>query len=105
MKIQLDFEEKKLTVEDNVNIGELVEKIKHFLPDWKKWTLETKTQVIWNNPIYIDRYWQPWWEISPPYYSTGTARYDGNNNTLTLCNDSGVATTFTGKGKVQYEIN
>ncbi len=53
MKIQLDYDAKIITLEDNVNLGDFFEKIKKILPDFKKWKLETKTVINWNNPITI----------------------------------------------------
>ncbi|MBS3775803.1 MAG: hypothetical protein KGY70_11490 [Bacteroidales bacterium] len=92
MKIQLDYDNKMLTVENNVNLGELMEKIKQVLPDWKKWTLETKTEVIWNNPVVVR-------EPYNPYYF---------NWPIIWCDDStagvSIDNTFTGYQKVQLEI-
>jgi len=56
MKIQLDYDNKIITLEDNVNLGEFFDKIKDILPEWKKWKLNSQPIAHWQNPIFIDRY-------------------------------------------------
>lgn len=80
MKIQLDFNRKKVTVEDQVDLGELFDQLHYMLPDWKSWKLETKTKIVWNNPIYIERYSQPyftWPTISRLKDDEGNYTIDG----------------------------
>lgn len=40
MKLQLDFENKIITIEDTVNLGKLVSRLEELLPDWKQWELK-----------------------------------------------------------------
>lgn len=39
MKIQLDFENKIVTIESNVNLSDFIKKINVILPHWKDWEL------------------------------------------------------------------
>jgi len=59
MKMQLDFDNKIVTIEDNVDLGEFVDNIKKMIPDWRNWKLETKTEIVWQQtyPYYPS----PWW--------------------------------------------
>ncbi len=78
MKIQLDYDSKTITVESKVQIKELFTKLKQALPDWKNWSLDTNTEIIWKDtirqpvpsPIII-----PWWERPGVWYNTGTINY------------------------------
>ena len=56
MKIQLDFDREIITIEDNVNLGEFVKKIKKIIPDWKEWSVETNTTINWgySYPYYYN---------------------------------------------------
>jgi hypothetical protein len=81
MKIQLDFAEKSIKLEDNVNLGEFTKKIKKLIPDWADWTLTTNTIIHnWTNPIVIDpvypgpdQYpWQPFYTGGPGVAITTT---------------------------------
>lgn len=64
MKLQLDYDKKEIRLEKNVNLGEFVQKIKHILPDWKEWTIDTNVEIVFNSPTrIIERpywYWQPY---------------------------------------------
>ncbi len=53
MKIQLDYDAKIITLEDNVNLSDFFDKIKKILPDFKEWKLNTQTTINWTNPITI----------------------------------------------------
>lgn len=64
MKIQLDTTAKTIKVEDEVNLGELMETIQKILPDnWKEFKVMPSVITNWSNPIYIDR-----WHPSPWYH-------------------------------------
>jgi hypothetical protein len=63
MKIQLDYDSKTITIEDNVNLGEFVKKVEKILPEWKEWKLITKTEIIRSQP---DTNYHPWRGIYPP---------------------------------------
>lgn len=58
MKIQIDFDNKIIKLENNVNLKEFFDKIKNVLSeDWEKYTLETNTVINnWSNPIIIKDY-------------------------------------------------
>lgn len=74
MKLQIDYDKKTITLENNVNLGDLFERIDQLLPEWKEWQLETKTEIQWSNPIYIERWLQPGspWPNSPIYTGVNT---------------------------------
>ncbi len=58
MKIQLDYDNKVITVERQVNLEKFIFTIKRLLPDWKKWELDANTIISWYNPypVIIDRW-------------------------------------------------
>lgn len=62
MKVLIDTENKILKLEDSVNLGEFIEKIKVMLPNWKEFKIETNTVINWSSP-YIP-YQAPWWSYS-----------------------------------------
>lgn len=55
MKIQIDFDNKIIKLENNVNLKDFFDKVKNILSkDWEKFTLETNTTINnWSNPIII----------------------------------------------------
>ena len=69
MKIQIDTDKEVLRLESDVNLGEFMTKIKTLLPNWKNYKLETNVEVVWSNPIYVERYN---WPIYPyPWLVSG----------------------------------
>ncbi len=93
MKIQLDYDNKTVSIEDNVDLGDFVDKIRKVLPDWREWKLETKTEIVWSNPrpIIIDDY--PYWQRP---YTWPTITVDGTGNGWSIGYDNNT--------KVQYEL-
>lgn len=56
MKIQLDYEHKIITLDQDTNLGEFMDKVQTILPDWKEWKLETHTTISrWQNPVIIEK--------------------------------------------------
>ncbi len=82
MKIQLDFTNKIITIESNVNLFDFMKRIKKVLPDWKEWELNVKSETIyWANPIpwdwhlpYPVTYNQadPYFETTSPYVNVSS---------------------------------
>lgn len=103
MKIQLDYTNKTLSLENGVNMGEFFKRIKVILPDWKEWELKTNTVINnFSRPMIIEKHYQrPWWEWqSQPLvtYCKGTAE-----NKTSLLPES--ALTFSnGTGLVNIEL-
>lgn len=62
MKLQLDFDNKIITIEEKVNLGEFFSKLEELLPDlkWREFDLEMKVINYWYNPI-------PWDQSYPTY--------------------------------------
>lgn len=68
MRIQLDTKTKSIRLEEQVNLDELFKMLKKLLPndEWKGFTLEVNSQIIWTNPIIIN----PYIPINPyPWYN------------------------------------
>ena len=88
MKFQLDFDLKTITIDEDVNLGEFVGKIKKIIPEWKEWNFKTNTVINYNSyPWYVQ--WQPSLGYKDEfYYTTGgsTTVYDSldgwSGNTL-----------------------
>ena len=62
MKIEFDFDNKTIKVNDNVELGELIEKIKPMVDDWKSWKIVSIEKVF--NTTYIP---VPYKETTPDY--------------------------------------
>lgn len=70
MKLQLDLDNKIIRLDEKVNLSDLYETLKKLLPqgEWKEFSIETNTTIIWSNPI-IYPYYQPTYPIKPfPWY-------------------------------------
>jgi len=75
MKLQLDTKEKTIKVEGKVNLNELFEALEKLLPQgvWKEFVLESNTEIVWSEPIYIpvypyrNPYIYPWWQPTITY--------------------------------------
>jgi len=63
MKLRIDFDRKIIALEDNINLGKFIIKIKEIIPDWQNWTLETNVTFTYKAPITIS---QPY---TYPYYT------------------------------------
>lgn len=103
MKLQLDTENKTIKLENVVNVKELIDILKKLLPngEWKNFTLETNVAIYWSNLIYIEPY-----KIHPtyPWYgTTGTVKYDNNNNSDITNINQNVPYTLT-EGLYNIEI-
>ena len=79
MKVDLDFDQKIITLKSEVNIKEFHDKMKEILKDWKEWKVEAvKTEITYlqtptiypiiNTPITYPLPNQP--TYSPPYEVT-----------------------------------
>lgn len=91
MKLQLDYDNLTISLENSVNLKEFYEKIKNVLPDWKDWTLNTNNVIQgWSNPIIIERPYTPypWWEYQPQItFGTGTGELnEGSYSTANMGN-------------------
>lgn len=89
MKIQIDFDNKIITLENNVNLKEFYDRIKMLLPDgeWKNYNIDTNTVINnWKDPIYIPYTPIPinpyhWW--NEPFVWCGTINSPLGINTFT----------------------
>jgi hypothetical protein len=56
MKIQLDTTNKKIKIEEEINIGELLEQLEKLLPNelYKEFSLEVNVINNWSNPIIVE---------------------------------------------------
>lgn len=62
MKLQLDYDNKIISLDSNANLRELVDRLQQILPDWEDWKINTSINN-WRNPIIIREYpSKPWWE-------------------------------------------
>lgn len=87
MKIEIDFDNKVIKLENKVNFKELMEFIQT-LPNWEQFAIDAKTEIVWNpSPIIIERdRWinpnpytpRPFWYEQPPV----TFTYDGTGKDI-----------------------
>ena len=85
MKIQLDYTNKTVTIESNVNLFEFTKRIKKVLPDWKDWYLQTGVITYWNNPIIWDYRHTPFY---PTYYQVPVLTTTNGTDTVTITPDT-----------------
>lgn len=55
MKLQLDFDNKTIRIEEKVNLSLLYDTLKRLLPqgEWKEFDIEAYNKFLWNDPIVI----------------------------------------------------
>lgn len=61
MRLQIDFSRKTIKLEDDVNLKEFFDKIKEFIPDYEKYTLENNSKI--EGTVY--NYNTPYWYNNP----------------------------------------
>lgn len=88
MKIELDYDNKLIKLENKTELKVFIETIQKILPDWEKWTLDTNTIINWSNPITITtipyiHVPRPWWEQPYVYYGTDGTNYIGDMSSNT----------------------
>ena len=92
MKLFIDTKNKIIKIEETVNFGEMMEKVKKLLPgEWKDYKLETNTEIQWVNPVVINDWplypnYPYWW--TQPYYSIPGTMNLPKTTTVTYTNDS-----------------
>ena len=76
MKLQLDFDNKIIKIEEKVNLGEFFSKLEELLPDlkWREYDLEMGSITNWLNPWIYPAY--PQYPIDYPWITT----YEGTYN-------------------------
>ena len=75
MKLQLDTISKVIRLEEKVNLNELYNVLNKLLPqgEWKEFSIETNTTIIWRDPI-VYPYYIPTYPIQKlPWITYGTA--------------------------------
>lgn len=97
MKIQLDTQNKTITIEEDVNLHDFYEQLNGLLPGgiWREYTLKVTKITEWKDPITIPDPWiqQPWQQQpwSNPYPTTNPY-------------DNIIYTTSTNKTIYNFEI-
>jgi hypothetical protein len=57
MKLIIDFDSKVIKIEEKVNLGKLVEKLKEMFRDnWKEYDIEVIQVIDYKYPITIEKY-------------------------------------------------
>ena len=70
MKIQIDFKNKTIKLENSVNMGEFMNRISEMFEDWEEFRLVTNTTITWSSPIVVKEYPRHDWWWSKPYWWT-----------------------------------
>lgn len=86
MKLQLNFDKKTVTLENDVNMGEFFQWFSEKIDNWKEWTVKTNTVVEWREPIVIERH-APFIWPRPYYLDSPTVTYSSeitSGPTLTI---------------------
>jgi hypothetical protein len=82
MKLELDFDNKTITVTGTVQMDELIKKIQTLGLDLKEWKLSNETQLTWH-PFQYPFYPHPYQPLTWPYdgITCGTPDINGNLST------------------------
>lgn len=76
MKLEIDFCNQVIKVDNKVNFKELMEFVQT-LPNWEQFDIDAKTEIVWNpSPIIIDR--SDWYTPRPFWYEKPTVTYTDN---------------------------
>lgn len=71
MKLNIDFDNKVITLLDKVNIDALSKAVKKMFPEtWKEFTLDTNTSVVYS--YYPHYYWYNGYYTGTPTFVSGT---------------------------------
>lgn len=75
MKYEIDTDKKTIKVLGEIKLDDLFKQVKVLFPDnrWKEYILSQVTEIVWQNPIVIDRK-VPFYPNSYPWIST--TRYE-----------------------------
>lgn len=117
MKIQLDLDNKKIKVEEAVNLGKLFENLESLLPlgKWREFELQTNVTINWTNPIVINPepyrnpypYYEPWkspfWYEQRPWLISDTININNADSTIPPDTTTSVKLNETkGELKINY---
>ena len=87
MKLQIDFDNKIIKLESDINLGEFIEKIEKMFPDWKEYKLQNNVKIEWHSyPVYPT---YPRWYNGILYTAGSAATLTTSNNSLAIGNTSG----------------
>lgn len=109
MKLQIDFENKRIKLLDEVELGSFVEALKGLFPGkWKEFKLESAVEYVnWYNPIVI-REIQPW---ITPWTGTTVTDYTITTNppqqdpyTITYMSKDSISTSIVENGICNVDI-
>jgi len=96
MRIQVDFDNKIIKLENSTNLLNFIEKIKLILgEELKDYKLDTNTKIEWINPMIVKT--DPYWYYKQPY-----VYYTSNNNELTNSLGNSAELKKTGIINIQY---
>ena len=104
MRLQIDTSNKTIKLDEDVNLGDLMEALNRLFPtkDWKEYKLQTNTVINnWCNPIRIVDWpgWNPF-PITLPYYQP-TVPYQQLPYIINCTTDTNPnAYTITGEGPI-----
>jgi hypothetical protein len=86
MKLQLDLNEKTITIEDSIELNEFFEILNNLFPGgkWREYKLILSKINEFNNPITLPNTYPPDWNIQP---YTNPIWY-GNDFTITSSNSN-----------------
>ena len=78
MKLKIDFDTKKITLEQEVNLSKFIEMVPQLIPNYRDedWTLEAVQTIVHTTPpIVVDPWIKPWWQqpsYHEPFITSGT---------------------------------
>ena len=93
MKLQLDFDEKTVKIESDIQLKKLMKNLKQLLPDWKEWTIapivKQEVRHVYSNPIWYVNPWYTEWRYWDP------VRYGVNDSGTVLIGETDAVTVST----------
>ena len=94
MKLFIDIENKVIKIEETVNFGELIEKVKKQLPgEGKDYKIETNSVIQWSNPVVIQDW--PLYRSYPYWWATACHSISGTVTPGQTITSAGSQGSFT----------
>lgn len=107
MKLQIDFDNKTITLDSQVEVLKLMSKLHTMIPDLEGWKLNSSKFENWYNPIIIDTRQPDWWPSNPCYINNPVfGGIDVTGNAIDVTGNAGAPVdTQLPLGVVNYELN
>lgn len=107
MRIQIDTDSKVIKLDSKENLGKFFYIIEKMVEDWRDYSIDTNTTIVWQSPIYVQYpyYTQPYWTTSSTTGSESTYALSPTADTVskvsTLTSKDQMSTLLDGHDKTE----